>query len=363
MTAAANVGQRLAGQRVAQAANADYRHEQFWTPSWSLVPVMEQEATIDDFNELTRERLERVLVDKEFASATELRQADIGRLMRHWAHTFVMNGIQVHRQSEAAERLAATTTPEDVLMITRMSLWQASAHKHLLMTTPAHPLWGKRGKIISHEGGEPLCSEEVNKGTAKFAQRLLGQTMGISRSLEGPAIGVMREAVPELLSVDRGYLAEIDSQPRRNLIALLSQLESFTPETRAQTVGLIADIWDAVNTQDTANAYAAQEEGMPDFFTEEIDVVYRAYFKELLEGDGPIVDGKKGLLEKRMPVLSILLLRSYLEKNAPMMATIGAALQKTLKNVVLRTPLSRLSLTAYTAMMPECTPKQLLATI
>lgn len=324
---------------------------------------MEQEAKIDDFNYLTRERLERVLVGKNLASTNELKEAGIGRLMQHWAHVFVMNGTQVHRQSEIGERLAATTTPEDVLMTTRMFLWQASAAKQLLMTTPAHPLWGKRGRIVSHEDMEPICSEEVSKTTARFAQRLLGETMGIARSLEGPAVKVMREAVPELLSVDRGYIAEIDSAPRRELIILLSASDSFTPDARAKAVGLITDMWDAVNMQETANAYAAREEGMPDFFTEEIGIAYNAYFREALEGDDTLDDRRKALLEKRMPVLSILLLRSYLENDAGMTKIIGDALQKTLRNVVMRTPLSRLSLTAYTAMMPECTPRQLLATI
>lgn len=353
----------LAEGRVAHKRGYHYAQERtIWCPSWVLVPVSDTESTIAVYGEDARERLERTLVTQGLASPSELKQQDIGRVMTHWGHTFVSCGTQLHRQSEAAARLAPTSTPNDVLMMTRLMMWRVSADRDITMMTPIHPLWGKRGEMIEINN-TPAWSERATSTASSFVKRLLGPNVNIKKSTDGPLVDVMRMAVPELLSVDRGYLAEIDSQPRQKLIEHLRSLESFTPESRKVAVELIADIWDTTNMADTTMALAAEEEGKPGIFDGTVAEVYDAYFQNVIPGDGQPSTEQREILERRMPIMGLLLLRSYLEEDTAMIAVMGKSIQATLKTIVLRTPLSRLSIAAYTAMMDDCTPRDLLATI
>lgn len=363
VSAADKVATHLAERRVAGQSSYDYRHEQLWRPTWAIVPVAGLESTIEEYSDDMRTRLERVLVEKKLAETKELGQRDIGRVMQHWAHTFVLHGAQLHRQSEAALALAPTSDIETVLSATRVFMWRISAMREILMTSPAHPLWGKKGRPWEDEDGLPIWNEEATKNAAGFVRRLLGSSMNIAKTTEGPIIEVMQEAGPELLTVDRGYLAEIDSEPRQKLIAHLRGLASFTPQDRKKAVELIADIWDATNMADTTKAMAAEEEGKPGVFEGTVAETYGAYFNDVIPSDGKLTAEQKAMLERRMPIMGLLLLRSYLEDDTAMIGVVGKAMQTTLKQIVLRTPLSRLSLAAYTAMMDECTPRDLLATI
>jgi hypothetical protein len=343
-----------------------FLHELHWRVPWPVVPTHVAGATIEEYRMDVEERLRAALRERKLLSPQDDRKPDLSRFFKHWSHTLLSQSAEMHRQTERGFRTMPLVTPRQILETSRMSLWLIVKKRVMVMETPVHPLWGNRGNLhyieqVTERKTPPYWVEETTESVRKFVRKILSGTADIRQVEWDRSMDIVQTATPELLSVDRGYIAEIDCKHRQQLFELLENKETFTPELRTAAVGHLVDIWAEMHGAEEQQALAQATPDGPSIHDDPISDVFGAYVLPPLQKEYATIQEKRDAVQRMLPVLSVITFRSLLDGNEKLVDQLVEVWGIALNYAIIRERLSRLCFLAVYTMDQKSTPREILA--
>lgn len=224
----------------------------------------------------------------------DVQQVGIKPLIDHWAHELLFHSVPLHAKYANTDT-HKPYTEEDIILRSREDLKWIALCGYIETKNNEHPLWNKaKSKILTNKRRRIVEIKEEQKSAAKY---LVGPDINLKRPT-GPAVDVMREAVPELLAVNDFQIIQLAYDHRRTFRQLLETNHRPLEDMRKELSELMIDIWLQINPTTTESLSKLNEEGKPDAMGDDPVAILKAYIEP------HIAMRNNDRLQKLIPLLS-----------------------------------------------------------
>jgi hypothetical protein len=313
LSAAINTSQTLMQQFSSGEESFDTEAIRAWHVPWCVVPSEEESRpSLADFRNHTVSRLTEQLQKEEMLRGKPSR--DIQIFIRHWAHLLLRESVYLHGQTKFQEAAPSAATP--AIMFERLRLvlrniaftGKPNTNTHIIAESPAHPEWENYKAIESKsKRGSVIRLLNVSSDVRNMAKNLLGTNINPTTNINDPSCVIVQNALPELLTIDRGLITEIDNPERKAIQEFLAQRPLNDHPSNDELVRITDLIGDLLVSIDTDTIFAqilaeqiTKQEGRnaPDIADASVDDILKTYIDPAMHHENMTTS-----LAQRLPIL------------------------------------------------------------
>jgi hypothetical protein len=299
-----------------------------WRVPWCIVPTQQTDVqpTLDDYRIDLAGKITKVLQTKNMLNGGSPSR-DINAFVHHWSYLFLKEAAYLHGKTPFQEKMFPHENAELLIRRVREPLRGIALKSggkgttYLVADSPAHPEWNNyKSKPVTSEQGSSVKVLAVSGDVRLLTTALLGNQINMASSTSDVASDVMREAGECLLSVNRDYIAEIDSPERKALQEFCMQHRNdpdISEQDRHLLFDLVSDLWVHIDEDSTIATSIAHEinalEGgnLPSIEDGPIPDLLNIFIVPYLDRPEAAAE-----LERRLPILKFIAMRSLMEENA-----------------------------------------------